>query len=218
MYFKAILVLALMAASSMAHASVLFFSGNLRTDANVIGCGTGCTLDGSSSDFDYAQWAAVVDSFVVSTPSFMTAITYGYGGGISQTGPVVPAGGLEPYLSLFDASGNFLASTYFGTTCPAGANSVGFNCFDVLLDGGLLQPGTYQIALTTYINQSLAENPGGYLLSDGFTGLGGLAGDENLSYAFDVNLNSISTDNVPEPATPALLAASLAVIFFRRKK
>jgi len=52
---------------------------------------------------------------------------------------VIPEGGFEPYLSLFDASGNFLASTFFGTTCPAGANTntVSGQCFDELLDGGV---------------------------------------------------------------------------------
>ena len=88
--------------------TTLFFSGNLRNDATVLDCPTGCTLDSSSSDSDYATYAAVVDSFTVASTSTMSAITYSYGGGTSLTGPSVAAGGLEPYLSLFDASGNFL--------------------------------------------------------------------------------------------------------------
>jgi hypothetical protein len=147
----------------------------------------------------------------------MQAITYSYGGGTSKTGPVVLAGGLEPYLSLFDAGGDFLASTFSGTTCPAGANTVGGNCFDVSLDGGLLAPGTYQIALTAFDNMSLAENGGPpLLLSDVFTGLGNLAPDENLSYAFDVNLTGGSGPSAPEPATGWLLVSALGFSYFAR--
>jgi hypothetical protein len=147
----------------------------------------------------------------------MQAITYSYGGGTSKTGPIVAAGGLEPYLSLFDAGGDFLASTFFGTTCPAGANTVGGNCFDVLLDGGFLAPGTYQIALTAFDNMSLAENNGLPLkLTDGFTGLGNLAPGENLKYGFDVILAGGSGPSVPEPATRWLLAPALGLLYFAR--
>jgi hypothetical protein len=65
------------------------------------------------------------------------------------------AGGVfEPSLSLFDGSGNFLASTFFGTTCPAGAqtNTMSGFCYDVLLDGGVLAQGTCQIAISAFEN------------------------------------------------------------------
>jgi hypothetical protein len=198
-------------------AGTLFFSGDLRTDATVLDCGSGCTLGPSNTDGDYAQWAAVVKTFVVNSASTMQAVTYSYGGGTSKTGPVVPAGGLEPYLSLFDASGGFLASTLFVTTCPAGANTVGGHCFDVSLDGGFLLPGTYQIALTAFENMSLAETPGPtLLLTDGFSGLGTLGLGENLKYAFDVILTDGSGPSVPEPASGWLLAPALGLLCFAR--
>jgi hypothetical protein len=87
---------------------LFFFSGDLRTDATVLSCGTGCTLGPGNTDGDYAQWAAAVYSFNVAAPASVQAITYGYGGGTSLTGTLVPSGGLEPYLSLFDSGGNFL--------------------------------------------------------------------------------------------------------------
>lgn len=99
-------------------ANVIFYSGNLRANATVTDCGTACTLGPFSTDGDYAQWAAAVYTFTVDTTTTMEAITYGYAGGTSLTGAVVAAGGLEPYLSLFDAGGNFLASTYYGTSSP----------------------------------------------------------------------------------------------------
>jgi hypothetical protein len=203
--------------SPLLKAGTIFFSGDLRTDATVLDCGSGCTLGPSNTDGDYAQWAAVVDTFVVTTGTNMQAITYSYGGGTSMTGAIVPAGGLEPYLSLFDASGDFLASTFSGTTCPPGANTVGGNCFDVSLDGGFLTPGTYQIALTAFENMSLAENNGPpLLLTDGFTGFGNLAAGESLNYAFDVILDDGSSPGVPEPAAYWLLAPALGLFYFAR--
>ncbi len=194
-------------------ANVIFFSGNLRTDATVTACQPSpCTLGPSNTDADYAQFGAVVDMFTVYTPTTMEAITYSYGGGTSLTGAPVAAGGLEPYLSLFDASGNFLASTFFGTTCPAGANSVGPNCFDVALDGGILAPGVYQIALTAFENMSSVENGTGTNLSDGFTGLGSLQSGEDLNYAFDV----ILPQNAPEPGSMALFAIGCTALALRK--
>ena len=117
-----------------------------------------------------------------------------------ETGAATAQGGFEPYLSLFDAAGNFLSSTFFGTTCPAGAhtNTVSGFCYDVELDGGTLAPGNYQIAISAFENMSYAENLGTGTLSDGFTGLGNLAAAEDLHYAFDVVLTS--TVAVPEPS------------------
>jgi hypothetical protein len=137
----------------------------------------------------------------------MEAITFSYGGGTSGNGTAIAESGFEPYLSLFDASGNFIASTYFGTTCPVGTNtnSMTFACYDVALDGGTLAPGDYQIAISAYENMSYAENLGTGNLSDGFTGLGNLAPGEDLHYAFDVIL--ASTVAVPEPGGVLPMAA-----------
>jgi hypothetical protein len=208
--------LVLAAATTAAKADVIFFSGDLRTDANVTACGSGCTLGPGNTDLEYANWAAVTYTFVVNTATTVQAITYGYAGGTSLTGTVVPSGGLEPYLSLFDSSGNLLASSFSGT-CPATANTLGGNCFDVQLDTTpLLEPGTYTIALSAWENMSLAENLGTGTLTDGFTGLGNLNPGENLDYAFDVILPS----NVPEPGTGLLLLTAFgaaAVLTLRNR-
>ena len=213
-----LLILAVIAVRS-ASADTISFAGNLRDDANVTSCGSGCTLGPSNPDSDYAQWAAVVDSFTVSTASGMQAVTFSYGGGVNGAGTTIAQGGFEPYLSLFDSSGTFLASTFFGTNCPAGANTNtdSGQCFDVALDGGTLAPGSYQIAISAFQNLSFAENLGTGTLADGFTGLGNLAAGEDLHYAFDVVLSS--TTPVPEPSAGWLLAGamlSMAVVLGRR--
>lgn len=207
----------LVASAVCGQAATIFFSGDLRNNANVTDCGAGCTLGPSNTDPDYAQYAAAVYSFVVTTATPVEAITYSYGGGVSKTGTVVAAGGFEPYLSLFDASGDFLASTYLGTDCPAGAKSVGPNCDDVELDSSL-SPGKYQIAISASENMSYAENLGSpYLLSDGFTGLGNLGDGEDLSYAFDVILPNQST-GAPEPSSWLLALTALPVPFVLRRR
>src|SRR6266567_4822787 len=147
---------------ALAHAGTTSFTGDLRNDATFVSCGLGCTLDAGSSDGDFAQWAAVVRDFHVGTASTMQAITFSYGGGTNGQGTVIPQGGFEPYLSLFDSTGDFLASTLFGTTCPAGAqtNTDTNQCFDVSLGRGTLAPGDYQVAISAFENLSLAENLG----------------------------------------------------------
>jgi hypothetical protein len=207
--------LLLTAGAAAAKADAIFFSGNLRTNATVTNCGSGCTLGLGNTDLEYANWAAVTYSFVVSTATTVQAITYGYAGGTSLTGAIVPSGGLEPYLSLFDSSGDLLTSSFSGT-CPATANTLGGNCFDVQLDTTpLLQPGTYIIALSAWENLSLAENLGTGTLADGFTGLGNLNPGENLNYAFDVILpNNIPPSNAPELSSGLLVMAALGAIAF----
>ncbi len=202
-----------------ASASTIYsFTGDLRSNATFSSCGTGCTLGPSNSDGDYAQWAAAVLDFTVTTASTMDAITFSYGGGVNGNGTVIPEGGFEPYLSLFDASGNFLSSTFFGTTCPAGANTnpVSGQCFDVLLDGGTLSPGNYQIAISAFENMSFAENLGTGTLADGFTGLGNLAQGEDLHYALDVVLNP--TTVVPEPKLLGLLVLAILAAYIAPRR
>jgi len=207
----AALILALPSSSLMAE--TIFFSGNLETNANVTACGPGCTLSPATNTiYDYATWAAVVYDFTVYTATTMEAITYSYGGGTSLTGVEVAAGGLEPYLSLFDSAGDFLDSTYFATTCPTGAKKVGSTCDDVELNGGTLTPGTYQISISDYANASYAETGNiSSTLANGFNGLGGLQGNENLNYAFDVIL-ATNTAPAPEPGTLFLTIAGIAAI------
>jgi hypothetical protein len=184
-------------------AGVISLTGNLQTDATVLPPFPASTVA------DYSQWAAVVQDFHVGSTSSMEAMTFSYGGGTNGSGMLIAPNGFEPYLSLFDAAGNFIASTYFGTTCPAGAhtNADTGDCFDVELDGGILAAGDYKIAISAFENMSFAENFGSGTLADGFTGLGDLAEGEDLHYAFDITLEPSSpTSPVPEPLPGAMVA------------
>ena len=152
----------------------------------------------------------MVENITVTQSSTLQAISFSYGGGVNAQGTTIAEGGLEPYLSLFDGAGGFLASTYLGTTCPAGANtnSVSGQCYDVLLDGGVLAAGSYEIALSAYANMSYAENLSSGTLADGFTGLGNLAPGEDLNYAFDVTLTPTTMTPTPEPLPLGLVGFS----------
>src|ERR1017187_2723452 len=215
--FRIVLLLGLCAI--VAQAGTISFTGDLRTDATVIGCGPGCTLNpGTSTDFEYAQWAAVVVNFTVASPTSFRAISFSYGGGTNGKGGVVAPGGFEPYFSLFDSFGNFLMSTNVsdphGESCPAGSNMYQSACFDAALNIGMLAAGNYQLALTAYSNLSFAENLGSGTLADGFTGLGTLSSGEDLHSAFDIA-------EVPEPSSALLLgtaAAALAVALCIRNR
>ena len=91
--------------ASVAEATTISYTGNLRTDATVTTCqGAPCTL---VTDADYAQYAAVVETFSVAKSSTVEAVTFSYGGGVNALGTTIAAGGFSPYLSLFDAGGNF---------------------------------------------------------------------------------------------------------------
>lgn len=202
-----------------ASASTISYTGNFRADATFLSCGGTCTLGVGNSDGDFAQYAAVVRTFKVPIASAVQIVSFSYGGGVNGDGTNILEGGLEPYLSLFDDSGNFLASTFFGVTCPTNANvnSVTGNCYDVLLDAGSLAAGNYQIALSAYQNMSSAENSGSGTLADGFSGLGNLPPGLDLHYAFDVVLDSPAA--VPEPDSSALtIGMLLAIYLFNRNR
>ena len=206
----------------IARADEISFVGDLRSDANVPG--GGYLLSDMVTDQDFAQFTGFAASFTVSAASSMQAITFSYGGGTNGHGTAISEGGFAPYLSLFDAGGNFLASTYFGTYCPPGANanSVSGNCYDALLDGGTLAPGDYQIVISAFGDLSYAENYGVGTLADGLTGLGNLDGTGStdptdpsyeLHYAFDVILGGPQTSPVPEPASLWLVAPVVLTLY-----
>jgi len=209
-------VLLVLATTSAVQADAVFYSGNLRANANITGCGSACTLAVGDTDATWAQWAAFSAPFTLVNPGTVNAITFGYAGGASATGAVVAPGGLEPYLSLFDASGNFLMSTFNGINCPPGAGMVSGNCFDVELNAGTLAAGSYTLVLSAYQNMSSAENFGSGTLADGMSGLGNLGVNENLNYAFDLNISGQPAP-APEPATMLLVLAGVALVAVRRR-
>src|SRR5204862_3769999 len=103
--------------------------------------------------------------FTLSAPGSISIQSWGYGGssgapgGTNAAGTVIGAGGFDPYVSLFAGSGpgaTFLASNDDGS-CPPGTFSDGL-CGDSTLVTGTLPAGTYTLAISAFLNMSLAEN------------------------------------------------------------
>jgi hypothetical protein len=118
------------------------------------------------------------------------------------------------------AQETFLASTFFGVTCPAGANTNAGSgqCSDVLLDAGVLASGTYVITISAFQNMSFAENSGFGSLQDGFTGLGTLGGGEDMHYAFDVVVQDTAPTAIPEPGSFGLAGCAILLALGLRRK
>jgi hypothetical protein len=162
-------------------------------------------------------------SFTLGLAADVHIQTWGYGGtsgapgGTNAAGMVIPAGGFDPYLSLFLGYGptaTFLTSNDDGGCGPAAPDPV---CGDSRLDITSLAAGTYTLALTLPFNYSFAENYGSGTLGDGFIGLQADYYDaasnkvRTSAYAVDVNSTGISTGTVPEPGSLSLFATGLVL-------
>jgi hypothetical protein len=131
--------------------------------------------------------------FSVSTASTVTIQSYGYGGsggaagGANLAGAVIPAGGFDPYISVFAGAGRsatFLVSNDDGACIPP---SIGASlCPDSALSLTLPR-GTYTLVIEAFENMSLAENMGSGTLGDGFTGLGNYDPSRTNNFAIDIS-------------------------------
>ncbi len=86
--------------------------------------------------------------------------TYGFGGGANAAGSVIPAGGFDPFVGLFEGTGAgavFLNGTsdeltnYAPGCPPAGTVTIGSvsgQCGDVFLSFPVLAAGTYTVILS----------------------------------------------------------------------
>jgi hypothetical protein len=137
--------------------------------------------------------------FSVSAASTVTIQSYGYGGsggatgGTNLAGVVIPAGGFDPYISVFvgaSPSATFLASNDDGACIPPSVD--GSLCPDSALSL-TLGPGTYTLVVEAFDNMSLAENLGSGALGDGFTGLGNYDPSRTNNFAIDISGSFVDT-------------------------
>jgi hypothetical protein len=171
-------------------------------------------------------------TFILSGTSTVTLRTWSYAGGTNQASMVIPRGGFDPWLSLYNSSGNLLQSVdNFNPPCgPVATDSVTGACFDSFISQSLGM-GTYTLILSQSDN-----GPAGTTLADGFTNTGNptfTAGfgcsngqfcdsttdNRTGNWAVDIdNVTSVPT-GVPEPGTVVLLASGLAaMVALRRRK
>lgn len=168
--------------------------------------------------------------FTLASPATVTTLTYSYAGGTNQAGTNIPQGGFDPWLSIFDSTGNLVASVDNGTCGQVGTDSVTGACFDSYISQSLTA-GNYTLVLSQSDNQ-----PAGTTLADGFTRTGqtnftsadgcgnGMFCDINAdnrtpNWAVDIlNVTTASPSGVPEPGTILMSLGGLAAILARRKR
>lgn len=170
--------------------------------------------------------------------SSVTLLTWGYAGGTNANGQVIPAGGFDPVLSLFDASGGLISSSPLVATNNDGASvaidpSTG-NGFDSFLNLTTLAGSTYILVLSQSDNLANGPDYGGGFSQQGagnFTsgefGCGGVSfcdatpAQRNGNWAVDIlgvgEATDLSASTVPEPGSTMLLLTGIAGLGFLRQ-
>ncbi|MFX1680878.1 DVUA0089 family protein [Mitsuaria sp. CC2] len=169
-------------------------------------------------------------TFTANGSSAVRLITYSYAGGTQADGNVVAAGGFDPILALFNASGALVGQNddaISGTpgTCGGGAvnpDPAGGMRWDTCLDL-TLSAGVYTVAVMQFDNFALGPDLANGFTYDGnpnflngkcangvFCDAGGR--ERNALWAFDIlNVEGAQQNNdVPEPASLALAVIALA--------
>jgi hypothetical protein len=151
-------------------------------------------------------------NFTVGAPSTVTLLTYSYAGGTNSAGTVIPEGGFDPILALFNSSGTLIGQNDDGGSNVPASSVTGAH-FDTFLQSAL-GPGNYTVSVMEYNNFAIGPN-----LSNGFeqsnptfTAIFGCSNgifcdvtehNRTSNWAFDIlNVQSGSeVSNVPLPAS-----------------
>jgi len=167
--------------------------------------------------------------------------TWSFGGGTNAAGTLIPAGGFDPFVGVFQGTGDsalFINGTSdvlggFAGCPPAGeVNIGGLVCGDITMDLSLAA-GTYTVLLTdgNYIPNAVFETAG--VLGDGFTDFTGgvfqtcnvvgsttTCATDTANWALDITTPS-GVAAVPEPgALPvsATVFLALAAAYWLRRR
>ena len=182
--------------------------------------------------------------FLFTAPSASTLVrTWGYAGGTNANGQLIAAGGFDPILSVFDATGGLVASSLFIDSNNDGAtvdtDPVTGNAFDsLLLLPSLNAGGIYALVISQ--NDNFANGP---TYGDGFSrdgqgnftatsnGCGGTAPFCESPFSpyrtgqWAVDINDVRDASevgggtgAPEPASMLLLTSGIAGLALLRRR
>jgi hypothetical protein len=167
-------------------------------------------------------------SFTIGAETTVTFLTLSYAGGTNAADQVIPAGGFDPLLTLFDPSGNEIGAFDNGGPGQVGLGPDGY--LDSYGSEDLLA-GTYTLALTESPNYSLDGTlgdgfPGGgpyYPCTDNadFCDFAGNALDGNWAVDIlgaDSALDESQSTGTPEPGSLILLSSGLACFSWVRRR
>lgn len=188
---------------------------------------------GSASNFSFTGSFTTDDQlqtllFNLSATATVTTKTFSYAGGTNQAGMVIPEGGFDPWLAIFNSTGNLVASVDNGTCGQVPMDSMTGACFDSYISQPL-SAGAYTLVLSQSDNQ-----PVGTTLAQGYTRTGqtnftaafgcsdGMFCDitganRTANWAVDID-NVGSAAAVPEPGTILLGAAGLTALMLARRR
>ena len=204
----------------------------------------GCCLFAGISSADSFSYNGIFTSddqqqqflFTLGGAAAVTTVTFGYAGGTNQAGTVISDGGFDPWLAIFDSTGNLLASVDNGSCGQVETDPSTAACLDSFISISL-PAGTYTLVLSESDNQ-----PALTTLADGYTrtGQGDFTGSafgcsngvfcdvtgasRTGNWAVDIDdVDSASqvggVTGVPEPGSMLLCATSLAgIIGLRRRR
>lgn len=138
-------------------------------------------------------------------------------GGVTAYTTSYATGGFEPNLTLFNATGNYVASSGVPGSAPMTPSDL-----DVTLSATNLSSGTYILTLTDFL---LSQSPTATNLSDGFTvNLGSGTGfvdalGNTRTGAYSLVIESSATSSTPEPASLWFVGLALLTLapVLRRK-
>jgi len=188
----------------------------------------------SASNFSFTGSFSTDDQlqtllFNLSATATVTTVTYSYAGGTNQAGMMIPEGGFDPWLAIFDSTGSLVASVDDGTCGQVPMDSMTGACLDSFISQPL-GAGAYTLILSQSDNQ-----PVGTTLAQGYTRTGqtnftgpafgcsdgmfcDLTGaNRTPNWAVDID-NVGSASAVPEPGTVLLGAAGLTALMLARRR
>lgn len=164
-------------------------------------------------------------NFTLSAPATVTLRTFSYGGGANGAGMLIPPGGFDPIVTLYDAAGIFLDLADDSPGVPV--DPVTGAAYDAELMAAL-GPGSYLVALSQFDSVPVGDLLDGFLFTGdpNFTSFFGCSNGQFCDdtganrtsyYALDL-INVDGRADVPEPGTMVLLGSAIGVLAWWRRR